>query len=40
VFLDDAVGNIDAARAVGMHAILVEDDHTKAFTELDLLLRS
>ena len=39
VFLDDAIGNIHAARAVGMHAILVEDDHTQAFTELDLLLR-
>lgn len=38
VFLDDAPGNIDAARAVGMHAILVEDDHTGALTELDRLL--
>jgi epoxide hydrolase-like predicted phosphatase len=38
VFLDDAVGNIDAARAVGMHAILVGDDHTVAFAELDALL--
>ena len=38
VFLDDALGNIEAARAVGMHAILVEDDHTGAFAELDRLL--
>ena len=38
VFLDDAAGNIDAARAVGMHAILVGDDHTVAFAELDALL--
>lgn len=39
VFLDDAAGNIAAARALGMHAILVEDDHTTAFAELDRLLR-
>jgi len=38
VFLDDAPGNIAAARAIGMHAILVEDDHTLAFAELDRLL--
>ena len=38
VFLDDAAGNIAAARAVGMAAILVEDDHTGAMTELDRLL--
>lgn len=38
VFLDDAPGNIAAARALGMHAILVEDDHTAAFGELDRLL--
>ena len=38
VFLDDAPGNITAARAVGMHAILVEDDHTGAFAELERLL--
>jgi epoxide hydrolase-like predicted phosphatase len=37
-FLDDAVGNIEAARAIGMHAILVEDDHTGALAELDRLL--
>jgi epoxide hydrolase-like predicted phosphatase len=38
VFLDDAAGNIEAARAVGMQAILVGDDHTVAFAELDVLL--
>jgi len=38
VFLDDAAGNIEAARAVGMQAILVGDDHTVAFAELDALL--
>jgi putative hydrolase of the HAD superfamily len=38
VFLDDAPGNIVAARAVGMHAILVEDEHSGAFAELDRLL--
>ncbi len=38
VFLDDASGNITAARALGMHAILVEDDHTGAMAELDRLL--
>ena len=38
VFLDDAAGNIEAARAVGMHAILVDDDHTLAFAELAELL--
>lgn len=38
VFLDDAAGNIEAARSVGMHAILVEDDHTGAMAELEALL--
>ena len=38
VFLDDAPGNIAAARALGMHAILVEDDHTIAMAELRALL--
>jgi putative hydrolase of the HAD superfamily len=38
VFLDDAVGNIEAARALGMRAILVEDDHAGALAELDRLL--
>lgn len=39
VFLDDAPGNIAAARALGMEAILVEDDHTGALAELDRLLK-
>jgi len=38
VFLDDAPGNIAAANALGMHGILVEDDHTGAMAELDRLL--
>lgn len=38
VFLDDAPGNIAAAKALGMAAILVEDDHTGALAELDRLL--
>jgi len=38
VFLDDARGNIDAARALGMHAILVDDDHLPALDELQRLL--
>jgi len=38
VFLDDAAGNVEAARAVGIHAILVEDDHTGALAELDRFL--
>jgi epoxide hydrolase-like predicted phosphatase len=38
VFLDDAPGNVEAARALGMHGILVEDDHTGALAELDRLL--
>ena len=38
VFLDDAAGNIAAAEAVGMRAILVADDHTGALAELDALL--
>jgi epoxide hydrolase-like predicted phosphatase len=38
VFLDDAPGNVAAARALGMHAILVEDDHAPAFAELAVLL--
>lgn len=40
VFLDDARGNVAAARALGMHAILVEDDHTTAVAELRRLLAS
>jgi putative hydrolase of the HAD superfamily len=38
VFLDDAEGNVVAARALGMHAILVEPDHRPALAELDALL--
>jgi putative hydrolase of the HAD superfamily len=38
VFLDDAPGNIAAAEAVGMKAILVEDDHTGAVEALGRLL--
>jgi epoxide hydrolase-like predicted phosphatase len=38
VFLDDAPGNVEAARALGIHAILVEDDHKNALAELDTLL--
>ena len=38
VFLDDAPGNVEAARALGIHAILVEDDHKNALAELDALL--
>jgi putative hydrolase of the HAD superfamily len=38
VFLDDFAGNIDAARAVGMHGILVGPDPRPALEELDELL--
>ncbi len=38
VFLDDAPGNVAAAEALGMRAILVEDDHAPAFAELQRLL--
>jgi putative hydrolase of the HAD superfamily len=38
VFLDDAAGNVEAARALGMHAILVSDEHAGALAELDRLL--
>lgn len=37
-FLDDAPGNVAAACRVGMHGILVEDDHTGALAALDQLL--
>jgi epoxide hydrolase-like predicted phosphatase len=37
-FLDDAEGNIIGARAVGMQAILVGNDHRPALAELDELL--
>jgi putative hydrolase of the HAD superfamily len=38
VFLDDAPGNVEAARALGMHGIIVQDDYTGALAELDRLL--
>jgi putative hydrolase of the HAD superfamily len=37
VFLDDAAGNVDGARAAGLHAILV-DDPEDAIRELEELL--
>jgi putative hydrolase of the HAD superfamily len=39
VFLDDAPGNIRAAEALGIRAILVEDDYPPALDELDAVLR-
>ena len=38
IFLDDFPGNVAAARAMGMHAILVGDDPTPALDELTALL--
>jgi len=38
VFLDDAAGNVAGARAVGMHAVLVEADPMPALAELDRIL--
>lgn len=38
VFLDDADGNVAAARAIGMHAILVGPDPMPALAELDQIL--
>ncbi len=35
VFLDDAPGNIVAAEAIGIHAILVDDDPAAALQELE-----
>jgi epoxide hydrolase-like predicted phosphatase len=40
VFLDDAPGNVAAARALGMRAILVGTDHRAALDELRSLLPS
>lgn len=37
-FLDDAPGNVAAARSLGLHAILVQPDHTPAMEELRTLL--
>lgn len=39
VFLDDFHGNVAAARRLGMHGLLVEDDPNGALRELDRLLR-
>ena len=38
VFLDDYRGNVEAARRLGMHGIVVECDPTGALTELERLL--
>lgn len=38
VFLDDAPGNVAAARALGIRAILVEDDPAPAMAELEAAL--
>lgn len=38
VFLDDLQSNVDAARALGMHGILVGDPPDAALAELDALL--
>jgi epoxide hydrolase-like predicted phosphatase len=38
VFLDDYRGNVEAARRVGIHGIVVEPDHQPAFAELAALL--
>ena len=38
VFLDDYLGNVEAARRVGMFGILVESDPAGALAELDRLL--
>jgi epoxide hydrolase-like predicted phosphatase len=38
VFLDDLESNVDAARAVGIHAIVVGDPPDAALDELDALL--
>jgi epoxide hydrolase-like predicted phosphatase len=37
-FLDDSEGNVNGARAVGIHAILVDDDPVPALAELDGLI--
>jgi FMN phosphatase YigB (HAD superfamily) len=38
VFLDDFEHNVLAARAVGMHGIVVGPDPRAALTELDVLM--
>ena len=38
VFLDDFAGNVAAARRLGMHGVLVEDDPSGALAELERLV--
>jgi epoxide hydrolase-like predicted phosphatase len=38
VFLDDYVGNVEAARRLGMYGIVVESDPVPALAELDRVL--
>ena len=38
MFLDDYPGNVEAARRLGMHGIVVETDPSGALAELDRLL--
>jgi epoxide hydrolase-like predicted phosphatase len=38
VFLDDFLGNVEAARRLGMHGVLVENDPAGALAELERLL--
>jgi putative hydrolase of the HAD superfamily len=40
VFLDDFPGNVAAARRLGMHGVLVEDDPAAALAELARLVAS
>ncbi len=40
VFLDDFAGNVEAARALGMHAIHVGPDPAEALAELDTLFQA
>jgi putative hydrolase of the HAD superfamily len=38
VFLDDFPGNVAAARRLGMHGVLVEEDPSGALAELERLV--
>jgi len=38
VFLDDFPGNVAAARRLGMHGVLVEDDPSSALAELERIV--
>ena len=38
IFLDDFPGNVAAARRLGMHGVLVEDDPSSALAELERLI--